>query len=265
MEGLSLAHMVIIALLVFAHILTDFYFQTSSMARNKGQQWQILVKHVVVWILTAILLTSLYYSNSLLCVVLLLGCLHLIIDKLRVWIDQRCKNWYFESLVVDQMIHLACIIMSYPWLKGMKLNDWVADLMFKKNFLFKYYYPELAQVTEAQWVVVIAIVCVYLFNLRGVNFLVAKVLHQYTPTDYVAPKSSEFIGRLERLIIVTFVLLEAYTAIGMVFAAKSIARIKELDKEEFVPYYIVGTLASTLLAIASGLIVKGIIFFLYTK
>ena len=170
MEGLILAYMVIIALLVLAHILTDFYFQTSSMARDKGQVWRVLIKHAGIWVVTAMLVTSIYYSNALLCVVLFLGCLHLVVDKVRVWMDQKYKKWYFESLIGDQLIHLTCILLCYPWLKGMKANDWIVNLAVKNNFILKYYYPELAQVTEAQWVVTAAVVCVYLFNLRGLIF-----------------------------------------------------------------------------------------------
>jgi hypothetical protein len=69
-------------------------------------------------------------------------------------------------------------------------------------------------------------------------------------------------GKFERVIILTFVLLGAYVAIGMIFMAKSIARIKEMDDAEIGNYYIIGTFASMSIAMVSGLIINGVKFLL---
>ncbi len=62
------------------------------------------------------------------------------------------------------------------------------------------------------------------------------------------------IGILERLLIVTFVLTNATAAIGFVVAAKTLARFKQLDDRQFAEYYLLGTLASVSVAIASGIV-----------
>ena len=46
-------------------------------------------------------------------------------------------------------------------------------------------------------------------------------------------------------------------ALGFVIAAKSIARFKDLDQRDFSERHLIGTLASVLVAIASGLAVQG--------
>ena len=65
-------------------------------------------------------------------------------------------------------------------------------------------------------------------------------------------KAGKLIGNLERAIIVLLVFNGAYSALGFVFAAKSIARFKKLSEREAAEYYLVGTLASVAWAILIG-------------
>jgi len=62
------------------------------------------------------------------------------------------------------------------------------------------------------------------------------------------------IGAFERLLIVTFVLVNATAAVGFVIAAKTLARFKQLDDRGFAEYYLLGTLASVAVAVASALV-----------
>jgi Protein of unknown function (DUF3307) len=60
------------------------------------------------------------------------------------------------------------------------------------------------------------------------------------------------IGAFERLLIVGFILTGSAVAVGFVIAIKTIARFKALDDRGFAEYYLLGTLASVSVAIASG-------------
>ena len=60
------------------------------------------------------------------------------------------------------------------------------------------------------------------------------------------------IGAFERLLIVGFILVGSAVAVGFVIAVKTIARFKQLDDRGFAEYYLLGTLASVSVAIASG-------------
>jgi hypothetical protein len=60
------------------------------------------------------------------------------------------------------------------------------------------------------------------------------------------------IGALERLLIIAFILTGQMALIGFVIAAKTIARFRQLDDRGFAEYYLLGTLASVSVAIASG-------------
>ena len=64
----------------------------------------------------------------------------------------------------------------------------------------------------------------------------------------------EAIGIIERLLIVTFVLVGAEAAIGLVIAAKTLARFKQLDDRDFAEYYLLGTLASVAVAAISAFV-----------
>jgi hypothetical protein len=64
------------------------------------------------------------------------------------------------------------------------------------------------------------------------------------------------IGVLERIFTVTFVLIDQYTAIALIFTAKSIARFEDLKVRRFSEYYLIGTLSSILIALLVGIVVR---------
>jgi hypothetical protein len=67
--------------------------------------------------------------------------------------------------------------------------------------------------------------------------------------------TGRIIGILERVLIYYLVLNAQFAAIGLILAAKSFTRYKELEKRAFAEYVLVGTLLSTLLAmLTAGLI-----------
>ncbi|HET7790405.1 MAG TPA: hypothetical protein VFK78_06365 [Gemmatimonadales bacterium] len=66
------------------------------------------------------------------------------------------------------------------------------------------------------------------------------------------------IGVLERALALTLVLLGQYGALGLIIAAKSLARFKALDDRDFAEYFLVGTLASLLLALAGGIAMRAL-------
>jgi hypothetical protein len=64
------------------------------------------------------------------------------------------------------------------------------------------------------------------------------------------------IGMLERALVVMLTLSGGPGSIGFVIAAKTLARFKELDDQDFAERYLLGTLASVTIALASALIVQ---------
>src|SRR5690606_15677709 len=69
-------------------------------------------------------------------------------------------------------------------------------------------------------------------------------------------KAGAMIGYLERLLILTFVLVGEYTAIGFVLAIKAAFRFKDTDDRRKAEYMMMGTLLSFGLTITFGLVVR---------
>ena len=70
------------------------------------------------------------------------------------------------------------------------------------------------------------------------------------------PPVGRVIGKLERVIIAILVICNEIGAIGFVLTAKSLARYKQLNDQDFAEKYLVGTLSSTAIAIIMALLLK---------
>jgi hypothetical protein len=69
-------------------------------------------------------------------------------------------------------------------------------------------------------------------------------------TDELA--RGRIIGILERALALTLVLLGQFGALGLIVAAKALARFRGLEDRDFAEYFLIGTLASLLHAVAVG-------------
>jgi len=106
---------------------------------------------------------------------------------------------------------------------------------------------------------IVVILLGYVIGILGGYWFVVLILKKFNNLIFKESgiqKAGMIIGFLERAIILTFVLLEEYTAIGIVLTAKSIARFEELKNREFAEYYLIGTLASFLFSIFTGIVTK---------
>jgi hypothetical protein len=107
-------------------------------------------------------------------------------------------------------------------------------------------------------VIVLAVVIdLLIINIRGGFFLVGTLLAPRGFASGAEPGPERIgatIGILERLIVCALVLAGQAAAIGLVIAAKTLARFRQLDDRHFAEYYLVGTLASVTLALSTSLI-----------
>lgn len=113
---------------------------------------------------------------------------------------------------------------------------------------------------------VLLVLAAYVAVVFGGAVLVREVLEAVRvapagsePDRAARGRASRYIGLLERGLILTLILADAASAVGLVMAAKSVARFKELDEKGFAEYYLVGTLASTALAVAGGVLTRAIL------
>jgi hypothetical protein len=64
------------------------------------------------------------------------------------------------------------------------------------------------------------------------------------------------IGNLERILLVVVVAAGSYESLAFLAAAKGLIRSKELENRDWAEYFLVGSLASVLVSVAVGLLVR---------
>ncbi len=62
------------------------------------------------------------------------------------------------------------------------------------------------------------------------------------------------VGKCENLLIMTFMFLNAYTALALIFAAKAIVRREDMSKNSL--FFLAGTMINVTYSILAGLIIK---------
>ncbi len=105
------------------------------------------------------------------------------------------------------------------------------------------------------WIVILLLI------FKPANITIKQLLYAYRPADSDREdkghkNAGALIGSLERLLILIFLYVGQYSAIGLVLTAKSIARYNKIaEDKEFAEYYLLGTLLSTVFVIGGFLIV----------
>ena len=89
-----------------------------------------------------------------------------------------------------------------------------------------------------------------------VNYIISRISSE--PVSKTISKEIRdtgfVIGKCENLLILTFMILEAYTALAVVFAAKAIVRREDMSKNSL--FFLAGTMVNVTYSIMMGLILK---------
>lgn len=113
---------------------------------------------------------------------------------------------------------------------------------------------EISEVQVQSWLLALLIIH------KPANIAISKLLMIYKPEIKNEEKNHDknagrFIGTVERIIMLIFLFIGQYSAIGLVLMAKSIARYDKISKEkDFAEYYLLGTLISTAIVIVVSFI-----------
>ena len=106
--------------------------------------------------------------------------------------------------------------------------------------------------------------CLILLGTSGV--VVRGVLNKVSKTkiDKMVDKkqmdTGTIVGKCENLLIFIFMILQAYTALGIIFAAKAIVRSEDMKGKNSL-YFLAGTMVNVTYSIIFGFITKIIIDF----
>ena len=220
--------------LLLAHLIGDFVLQTSKSCNDKrGKKWGSMYhySHAIIVFALAWLVS---WDWAFWWCALAIGVTHFVID---MWKSYREDNviWF----VVDQLLHIA--VMAGAVCLWCSTNDWSMPY----DISVKY----------------VALIIAILVCWKPANIFIKLMLKHYS-VNMPEERSNEFnagalIGDIERWLILVFVIMQRYEALGLLIAAKSIIRFgeKETAKTEYV---LAGTLMSIFIAVMAGLMVNAI-------
>jgi hypothetical protein len=102
------------------------------------------------------------------------------------------------------------------------------------------------------------VLTVYLIILQPTSIFFSLFIKKWAPLDLSfknLPNAGKWIGYLERILVLTFILTDNMESIGFLWATKSMFRFGELNKEKDIKmteYVLIGTLCSFSIAIVTG-------------
>jgi len=228
--------MILFTKLLLAHLLGDFLFQPLKWVIHKEAKKiasGYLYLHILLhFALTMILLWDLKAWK----IAAIIAVSHYLIDLAKLYSTDlfRSKSLPF---ILDQLAHIAVLycVAFYPNLKE--------------------YTSELLQ--QLDWTLITA----YVFVSFPSGIIMGKLLQpmsdQISLDHKSLPNAGKTIGIMERLFVLTFVILDHWEAIGLLIAAKSVFRfndLKDSNNRKLTEYILIGTLVSFGFAMATGIV-----------
>ena len=249
-----------ILLLFLGHALGDFYLQSKNTVRKKEKKFPYLIMHAIIYTLclTALLLITCQIHLDLAWLIPLIFVTHALIDMAKCQAEKvaprlpllKTKQNVSEFLFfIDQGLHIGTLVLwaflfspyiiPQPWFTNLPLIDSVFKAGTGEGI-----HPA---------VLLTALVCV----VRPASIIIEKIMIicDIQPTvDTGFPNGGKVIGILERLLVFFLLLMGQFSTIGLVVAAKSLARFRDLDDRKCAEYYIIGTFLSLVTVGAVALI-----------
>lgn len=236
--------------LYIVHFLFDFVFQKDSWIHDKREKkWKskYYYAHIVLHTFFSYVVMIPYTYNPLPAIVI--GLSHAIIDYWKM--QKPAKFFYFFA---DQILHL--LVIGFIWV--------VSFLPFSFNYIQQAIYNCFQDINY--WIIILA----YIVITNPTSILIQQATHTWREKvalfysdDESLKSAGKWIGILERIIILSLVLVNQYSAIGFLVAAKSILRFKEIndntENKNLVEYYLIGTLLSISITLLVGIFVVYII------
>ena len=237
--------LVLLFRIIISHLLADFVIQKTSWVADRGQKnfasiW--LYVHGAIAGILAYVFAGMWYAFWFPVVICLS---HILFDGLKSRKGDNAKTFF-----IDQFGHLLVILVCWSLLvhvEMVEIRKIVTSIALHKPL----------------WILVTCYVTV----IWPVGIGIGKITEPWRNQipDESSPgleRAGLWIGRLERILIVTFVLLNRFEAIGFLIAAKSIFRFSEIrssNDRKIAEYILIGTMLSFVLAILFGLLARWLV------
>ena len=224
----------LLILQIIAHILSDYFFQTDASAKDKnenGFKSQFLLKHALITFICSWLLS--FDVNFVFCA-LSISIIHYIIDGLK-----KNLNTSRFSFFIDQSLHLVII--------GIFVR--IFNQYFESNLVWNI--P-----IDTKWLAIILgyLICIKPANIFIRETFVAGKIESISDITTVELKNAGKLIVLERILVLTFVIIGKLEVVGFLIAAKSILRYKDTNTIK-TEYVLIGTMLSFGIAMMIGLLI----------
>lgn len=241
--------------LLIAHCLTDFLLQPSHWIKGKVNNiWKSkylwyhgLLTGFVAWLL-------LWDVNDWWAIVLIITS-HILVDGLKIQIAKKINkksNYDLLLFICDQLLHIIILILL--WLA-------LIDGWNKMNILVHRFFPDYK---------ILLRIFGYLLMTSPVGFFIQFITKRWIKEldmDDSLKDAGRWIGMLERILIITFIYIHQFEAIGFLIAAKSLLRLTDkpesiisgeriFSSRKHTEYVLIGTFLSFAIAIITGLIIN---------
>lgn len=233
-----------------AHLLGDFPFQTSDMVQGKRQGWPGYLMHGGIHFLVLIVCITVFSGLEMLgslkfwIIASLYVVVHLGIDRTKQSLVSGNRLRDTASVfVADQVLHMFTIV-ALVWF--LILPNWSS---LRSQFTWSAATGE--RVLEAA-VVYVSVVFAGGYLIRYLTRNLTAAIEKPGETAEEVKNAGMYIGWLERFLVVTAILVQSPSMVGLILTGKSIARFPEL-RERFAEYFLIGTLLSIGLAVLGGL------------
>lgn len=225
--------------LFLAHIIGDFILQPNKWVVHKGAH-KMASKYLYLHILLHfVLVIVLLWDLGVWKMALAIAVSHYFIDVAKLYVDP----WFKKKAIpffLDQALHLLVLYVCVH----------ATDLVDHTILLFQH----------LDWALVTAIVFVSFPAAIIMGKLLEGMSDQIQIDHKSLPNAGQYIGIIERLFVLLFIIMGRWEVIGLLITAKSVFRfndLKESNNRKLTEYILIGTLLSFGIAILTGVVYMG--------
>ncbi|MDC9522832.1 DUF3307 domain-containing protein [Pseudoalteromonas sp. Angola-31] len=241
----------LLAALIIGHLVSDFFLQPMSWVNDRNTHHfkaKKLYLHVLVHgVVSAVILALWEYSYGWQQLsTVLLSTAAIMLSHYLIDIAKSYSNKGVVPFLLDQIAHIAVITA---------LCIYITD-----NQSLIAYVSALVTNPKVLWVV-----CGYLIILSPSAVFIRMMLERLTAnfsSEGSLPLAGQSIGMIERVLMLSFILLDQFAGLGFLLAAKSVFRFGDLSAskdKKLTEYVMLGTLLSVSVTLFVGLGVNSLI------
>ena len=246
--------------LLLAHILADFYFQPFAWVKQRNERHALALPLYIHTLIHGVLAGAvlLLLSENISLTTIGVGAIIIAVSHFKIDVIKSYCVQSTTAFVIDQIAHVVVLLGVFLY----ATDQW------------QYVLSALRQLSAGDLVITLA----YLAVLKPSSIVIKQLLSPWssevlssntqtthpndpptisTEAQQTLSLAGQRIGYLERVLMLTFVLLNQFSAIGFLIAAKSIFRFGDLTKHQdrkLTEYVLLGTFTSVAMTLVIGLL-----------